>query len=244
MTMKELLRSRIAVILIFLIPTLFFILISLTTPHRIIPFKLPSVSGEPVIEISMRYESLVFIGLAAVGFIVSFLAMNLIQKQTEVNRRLILCGYRPMELVISKLAVLLCVIVIISLFVATMLLLFFRPERFMLVVMAFSLGGFVYGCYGLLIGALCKRELEGMLFIILLTQIDVGWLQNPTFYADAQHTSIIRYLPAFFPSQMSMVAAFTTHSITNSLIGSLLYGSAFMIISILIFWWKMGTRKQ
>ena len=244
MTMRELLRSRMAIILIFLIPTLFYILITLTTPHRIIPFKLPSVSGEPVIEVSMRYESLVFIGLASVSFIVSFLAMNLVQKQTEVNRRLILCGYWPMELIISKLAVLLCVIVLISFFVAAMLSLFFRPERFWLVVMAFSLGGFVYGCYGLLIGALCKRELEGMLFIILLTQIDVGWLQNPTFYADAQHTSIIHYLPAFFPSQMSMVTAFTTHSIMNSLIGSLLYGSAFMIISILIFWWKMGTRKQ
>ncbi|MBA3766076.1 MAG: ABC transporter permease [Acidobacteria bacterium] len=244
MTIRELLRSRIVIILIFLIPTLFYALIALTTPRRIIPFKLASVSGEPVVEVSMRDESLVFIGLAAVGFIVSFLAMSLIQKQTEAHRRLILCGYRPMELVVSKLAVLLCVIVLISLFVAAMLPLFFRPDRFALVFLGFALGGFVYGCYGLLVGALCKRELEGILFIVLLSNIDVGWLQNPTFYADAQNTAIIRYLPAYFPSQMSMVAAFTKHSITNSLIGSLLYGSAFLIVSVLIFWWKMRIGKQ
>jgi len=244
MTIRELLRSRIALILVFSIPTLFYALIALTTPKQVVPFKLASVTGEPVVEVSMRNESLVFIGLAACGFIVSFLAMNLIQKQTEANRRLILCGYRPMELVVSKLFVLLCVIVVISLFVAAMLLLFFRPDRFLLVIIGFALGGFVYGCYGLLVGAIAKRELEGILLIVLLSNIDIGWLQNPTFYADAQNTAIIRYLPAYFPSQTSMVAAFTKYSLVRSSIGSLLYGNAFLFVSVFIFWRRMRTSKQ
>ena len=244
MTARELLRSRITVILIFLIPTLFYSLIVLTTTNRRIPFKLPAVSEETVVEVSMRHESLVFMGLAAVGFIVSFLSMNLVQKHTEANRRLILCGYGPAELVASKLAVFLCVTVLISFFVAGMLPLFFRPERFPQVVLGFALGGFVYGCYGLLVGALCRRELEGILLIVLLANIDVGWLQNPTFYMDAQNTEIIRYLPAYFPSQTSMVAAFSKHSVRTPFAGSLLYGSVFLAAALLIFWRKMRVRKQ
>jgi hypothetical protein len=191
----------------------------------------------------MRHESLVFMGLAAVGFIVSFLAMNLLQKETGAHRRLILCGYRPSELLAAKLSVLLFVIILISLFVALMLPLFFRPQRFLLTMMAFALGGFVYGCYGLLVGALCRRELEGILLIVLLANIDVGWLQNPTFYTDAQNTAIIRYLPAHFPSQASMIAAFTDHAWHMPLLCSLLYGSALLCIAVSIFWWKMRVFK-
>jgi hypothetical protein len=169
--------------------------------------------------------------------------MNLVQKHTETNRRLILCGYKTAELIVSKLTVLLCVTVLISFFVAGMLLLFFRPDRFLHVVLGFALGGFVYGCYGLLVGTFCKGEMEGILFIVLLANIDVGWLQNPTFYTDAQNTQIIRYLPAYFPSQTSMVAAFSKHSIRASFVGSLLYGSAFLGVSLLIFWRKMRIHK-
>ena len=52
MTARELLRSRITVILIFLIPTLFYSLIVLTTTNRRIPFKLPAVSEETVVELA------------------------------------------------------------------------------------------------------------------------------------------------------------------------------------------------
>lgn len=244
MTAKELVRSRITIILIFLIPALFYTLVALTTTNRAIPFKLPSVSENTVVEVSMRHESLVFIGLAAVGFIVSFLAMILVQRHINTNRRLILCGYRTGELVVSKLAVFLSVTLLISIFVAGMLPLFFQPRRFLLLVLSFALGGFVYGCYGLLIGALCRRELEGILFIVLLANIDVGWLQNPTFYSDAQNTAIIRYLPAYFPSQTSMVTAFSDHSVRGPIAGSIFYGSGFLIAALLIFWQKMRIRSS
>jgi ABC-2 type transport system permease protein len=243
MSIKELLRSRITIILIFLIPTLFYTLIALTTTNRLIFFKLPSVSAETSVQVSMRHESLVFMGLAAVGFIISFLSMNLIQKHTETNRRLILCGYRPSELILAKLTVLLCVTTLIAFFVAGMLPLFFWPDRFLQVVLGFALGGFVYGCYGLLVGALCRGEMEGILFIVLLANIDVGWLQNPTFYSEAQNTEIIRYLPAYFPSQTSVVAAFSKHSIRKPFVGGLLYGTALLVVSVLIFWRKMRIHK-
>ena len=133
MTTRALLRSRLVLLLLFIIPTLFYALIILTTKtDNIIAFKLASIESDAFVEVSQRYEALIFIGLTAVGLLTSFLALNLIQKHAPVNRRLVLCGYRPSELIISKLTVLLCVIVVIAVYVAAMLPLFFQPNRFVI----------------------------------------------------------------------------------------------------------------
>jgi hypothetical protein len=147
------------------------------------------------------------------------------------------------EWIPAKAAVLLSVIVCIGGYVGAMLPLFFAPRRFLLVLFGFMMGGYVYGCYGMLIGAIFKRELEGILFIVLLANFDVGWLQNPIYYAQAQNKAIIRHLPGFFPSQLSMVSAFTDHSVLQPLLGSLAYGTLLLMGAMLIFWWKMRIRK-
>jgi len=243
MSGRELLRSRIGLILFFGIPSLFYALIVLTTTHRTIAFKLASISEEALVQVSERSESLIFIGLAAVGLLTAFLALNLIQRHSNVNRRLVLCGYHPSEMIVSKLALLLCVIIVVGSYVGAILLFFFRPGRFASVVLGFMLGGFVYACYGLFVGAIFKRELEGILFVVLLANIDVGWLQNPIYYADAQSKAIIRHLPAYFPSQTCMVSAFTDHSIVTPVIGSIIYGGILLLAALLVFWWRMRIQQ-
>ena len=243
MSVRELLRSRIAVILFLIIPTLFYAVILLTTTHKEIVFRLASVSEEMFIRVSQRQEALVFIGLAAVGLLTSFLALNLTQKHADANRRLILCGYTASELLSSKFLTLAGLIVGIGVYISILLLLFFEPRRLPLVFLGFMLAGFVYGCYGLMVGAIFRRELEGILLIVLLANIDIGWLQNPIYYADAQNTFIIRHLPAYFPSQVSMTAAFSGHSILAPLGGSLFYGGLLLLAAGLVFAWKMRIRK-
>lgn len=241
---RELMRNRVALILLFGIPTLFYALIVLTTTDRILAFKLAAISEEMLIEVSERSESLIFIGLASIGLLTSFLALNLIQKHSNVNRRLVLCGYRSSELITSKLAVLLCAIILIGCYVTALLLLFYQPKHLISVIIGFMLGGYVYGCYGLLVGTIFKRELEGILFVVLLVNIDAGWLQNPIYYADAQNKAIIRHLPAYFPSQTCMVSAFTDNSILAPLIWSIVYGSFLLLAALIIFWWKMRVQRR
>ena len=103
--------------------------------------------------------------------------------------------------------------------------------------------GFVYGCYGLTIGSLIKGKLEGVFFIVILANIDAGWLQNPMYYAEAHNSVIIRYLPAYFPSQSAIIAAFTDYSGANAQISSILYGIGFLILALLIFYNKMRIKK-
>lgn len=239
MTVRELMRNRLVLIMLFLIPSIFYTLVALTTTDQEIAFKLASVSEDTFVSVSQESESLIFIGVAAVGFLTSFIAMNLIRRDVEVNRRLVVCGYRSSELILSKLVVLLMVIIVVASFVSASLLIFFRPERFALTTAGIVLAGWVYGAYGLLIGALFRRELEAILFIVLLANIDAGWLQNPIYYADAQNTEIIRALPAYFPSQVSLVAAFSDHSVTSPIWLSLAYGLGLLVLALIVHRWRM-----
>lgn len=235
MTLRLLLRGRLVLLLLFLVPSLFYTIIILTTTDAPIVFQLASVGDEVLVEVSKRAEALVFIGLASVGLLTAFLAMNLVQRDAESCRRLVICGYRTVELVAARLAVLLCIIVAVATYVVAVLPLFFTPERLGLVALGFVLGGWVYGCYGMLVGAIFRRDLEGILFVVLLANIDVGWLQNPIFYAEAQNQVVIRSLPAYFPSQVSMAAAFTEHSIIRPVLGALLYGLCLLLVGAAVY---------
>ena len=244
MTMTEMRRSRIALILFFVIPTVFYSVIILITTHRPIAFRLASISLASMITVSQRDEALVFIGLAAVGVLTSFLALHITQKHAEVNRRLVLAGYRTTELLASKFLALLAVIVLIGAYVGAMTPLFFKPLRFAPVLLGFIMAGYVYGAYGMLIGAIFRRELEGILFIVLMANLDIGWLQNPIYYVEAQNKAIIRSLPAYFPSQLSMVSAFTYEPILRPLLGSLAYGTILLAAAMIIYSRRMRLRKK
>ena len=242
MTMRELIRRKIVIILLLIIPSVFYAVTYLTTDLMNIPFKLAAVPGEPILIIPALHTALVFLGLASTGLLAAFLSMNLIQRNINVTRRLVICGYSPTELALSKLIVMSCIIILLGFYVGSMLWIFFSPAHFLKVIFGFVLLGFVYGSYGMLVGALLKGELESILVITLLANIDVGWLQNPIFYAAALNKVIIQGLPAFYPSQISIISAFSDHSIMWSSGWSIVYGAALLCISLLIFWIKMRKR--
>jgi hypothetical protein len=244
LTAKELARNRFALVLLLVIPLLFFTLVRITTTEETWSFRLASVSEDLLIEVSGRKESLIFVGIAAVGLLSSFLALNLIQKNAEVNRRLILCGFKAWEMLCARLSVLLFAVLLIAAYVAMLLLLFFRPAHIAALIGSFFLAGFVHASYGLLVGAAVRRELEGILLIVLLVNIDAGWLQNPIYYTEAQNQLLIRRLPAYFPSQASILSAFTDHSILGPTIGSLAYGSVLLAAAVLVFGRRMRIHKS
>jgi len=244
LTTVELVRNRFAICLLLVIPGLFFELVRLTTANSPIIFRLASVSENAVIQVNARQESLTFIAVAAAGLLASFLALNVIQRHSGANRRLVLCGYHPGELVLAKLFALLCAVALIACYVAAILRLFFAPRHFLLFVLGIVLAGFVHACYGLLAGAIVQRELEGILLIVLLVNIDAGWLQNPIFYAYAQNKLLIRRLPAYFPSQATVVSAFTDHSIAKPLMGSLVYGGILLLSALLVYLYRMRVGRR
>ena len=125
---------------------------------------------------------------------------------------------------------------LVGIYVALLMLLFFRPANWYMVSVGFILAGYVYGSYGLLVGSLVRGQLEGILLIVLLANIDAGWLQNPVYYTAAQNTELIRRLPAFYPSQVAMGSAFAEDfSVTRPLLGSLAYGTLLAGLALVCF---------
>jgi hypothetical protein len=236
MTAREAVRNRTACVLALVLPLLFNGLALLMTSERIVVFQLASISLEPDIEVSGRSEVLVFMALIAIGFMSAFFGVNLIQKHGRTNRRLVICGYQPFELVLSKLIVLSASVIIISLYSLALMTPFFIPRHLVFVFAGLVLVGYVYGCYGLLIGTVWRRELESMFSVILLTNIDVGWLQNPVFYTEAENKALIHWLPAYWPVQAAMTGAFTDQAFGMAAFGALTYGTTLLFIAIFVFW--------
>ena len=242
MILRMLVRQKIVIVLLLIIPAFFLSIVEFTTSDRMLPFQLASLDDDVFINISEKGISFIFFAVASAGFLVSFLALNLIQKNNTVNRRLIICGYHPIELLISILLALLLVIVMIAVYVGVLTNAFYTIDNLGRFILGLILIGFVYGSYGLAVGSLIKVELEGILLIVLLVNIDVGWLQNPLFYAEAQNQIIIKYLPAYFPSQTAIITAVTDYSSTASTVNGILYGLVFLVFSMLIFFYKMRTK--
>ena len=243
MSARMLLRRRIVILLLAVIPAVFLGVVQMTSSDRPLPFRLASLREEPMISVSEEGINFVFFAVASVGFLVSFLALNLIQKNKRAARRLILCGYSPAEILLAKLITLLTATLLIAAYVGLLTNFLYEVKHLGGFILGLVCIGFVYGCYGLLAGSLIKGELEGILIIVLLVNIDVGWLQNPLFYEGSQNQELIRYLPAYFPSQASVISAFTDYSGNTALTYAFLYGAVFLLLSLLIYYKTMKPRR-
>jgi ABC-2 type transport system permease protein len=244
LSLRQLLRNRVAVILLIVLPTLFCTVIVLTTPERTFPLRFPAIDGAPVIPVDDRNLSVAFIGAAAVCLLTAFLGLHLVQKSWETDHRLVFAGYTPSELLVAKLSVLSTVILITGVYVASLVSLYYPPDHFAGMLLGFIAGGFVYGCYGLLIGSIVKRDLEGILCVLLLSNIDSSWLQNPHVYAEALREDFIQWLPGYHPVQASLTGAFSDHTILPMLVDSFVYGGSFLAVVLGIYAWRMGIRTS
>jgi len=138
----------------------------------------------------------------------------------------------------------LIMILLLVLCIGSAILLFFQPESQAYMILGLLFTGLTYGSYGILVGTLVKGELEGTLLVILLANIDAGWLQNPLFFSGARNKFIIQLLPAYHSSQISIVAAFSDLSLQKPIPGSLIYMGIFLVFAFIISYYKMRYKKH
>lgn len=236
MTLREIVRRRIVILLLLVVPAFFLGLTAFTASRALVNVTLSSIQEDMILPVSAREASLVFVGLASVSLLNAFIGMALSQKDFGAQRRLILCGYHTWEIICGRLAALGLIIPANSLVVASMLLPLFPSERPILLVLGLMGCGWVYGCYGLLVGSAVRRELEGTLLVVLLVNVDAAWLQNPVYYSEARHAQFIRYLPAYFPSQIGLVGAFASDAMPKiGIVVTLLYGSGLLVVTLILY---------
>jgi len=265
MTLRQLLRNRVALVLLVVVPIAFQAVTLETAPRRDVIVELASVpeaemamapptyfpkrhvrpeDRRAVVEEPARSVTLIFVTVATVGMLAAYVALTLMQRNASSTLRLVLCGYRPWELLAANVVAFLCVVAALSGVAAGFLLHVIGGGRPAVMLLGLLLAGWVYGCYGLLVGAALRTELAGLLCVVLLSSLDVMWLQNPMDYAEAGARLLIRSLPGHLPSQVSLVGAFEDYEFGRQALGALAYGGALLAMAAVVFAWKGRVRRD
>ena len=243
MHFRMLMRQKIVLLLLLGIPTLFIFIVQLTASERDILFEVAIAETKTMIKATEANVSLIFVSMATIGFLSSFVSLSLVLQYKEVNRRLVLCGYYPAELMLSALAVMFFIIVLLVLCIGFSIQVFFQPLHFWSMLLGMLFNGLIYGGYGMLVGCMINGALEGTLTVILLANIDAGWLQNPLILSEARNKIIIQLLPAYYPTQLSVSAAFVNVPLQRSIFICIAYMFLFFGAAILISYYDMRIKK-
>ena len=243
MTARESVRNRLVLALGLLLPLVFFAVVFATTRSRPMPVEFGESGSSAPMHADERHQTLIFIGIAAAGLLAAFFAANLVQRRMDVDRRLVACGYRAIELLVARLTILLIIVLAASSYVWVLLLTVRGEPARAGVVLGIALGAFVYGCYGLVAGTALRHDLETVFAIVVLTNIDLGWLQNPMYYLGAQNRWIIRALPGYFPAQTAFLSQFTAGAIGSTALRAFAYGIALLAAASILYIHRMRVRR-
>ncbi|HET6981528.1 MAG TPA: hypothetical protein VFI53_05265, partial [Myxococcaceae bacterium] len=200
------------------------------------------VLDDGVRTLDRRAVALTFLAVAAVGFVSAFFAFYLVHRRLETDRRLALVGLPPVEIGTAKLLVLTGLVTVLSVYQLLLLGMMLPVSHFPGLLAGLVAVGLVYGAVGLLLGALSRHDIEGLLVIVLLANIDVGWLQNPAYYADSQRRWIIESLPGFFPTQLALLSVFEPRGLIGAAGASALWVAAAFLVALLVV--LLRTRRH
>jgi len=243
----ELWRNRFGLLLLLIIPPVFLGIVEWTSGEIPLLIELFFKGETGRVLLSQRDISLVFIGAAVSGFLTAYYAILLFHRNFEYFRYCIGMGLTPTSFIAARFLFFLTVVAALALFITIVVGIMIPLKNPGGVFLGFLLVGTVYGAYGGMIGLVCKDFMVAVLCVVLLANLDAGWLQNPVFYSTAQETAIIHWLPAFYPSQVVFAAAFTERMNMWAVTLSVLYGATFFLSMLVIVhmrirslrrWWK------
>jgi len=233
LTALELLRNKLGLLLLFVIPTCFLAVVEWTSGESPLPVKLYFFQTIDQLLLNQREISLVFMSGAIGGFLMSYYAILLFQQDFEYYRYCISMRLSAFTFVASRFCFFFTLIAAMAVFITLIMRLMMSFENILGVLAGFVLLGLIYGAYGGIVGLLSKDFMVAILFVALLANIDAGWLQNPVFYSTAQNAAFIRWLPAFFPCQFIFSSAFAGKINLWALLMSFVYVSVLFAVLFL-----------
>jgi hypothetical protein len=131
-------------------------------------------------------------GTLGVGWCVGATALFTVLGGRSVDPRLVQAGYRPWELLVGRLLMLLGTSLVLSAFFSAVMVLGSRPKEPGTVALSITLIAVVSVGIGLLVAALLPRELEGTLLLIAFVGLQVGI-----------PTAVAQWMPYYGPLRMT-----------------------------------------
>jgi biotin carboxyl carrier protein len=210
MMAREFLRRRVTLILLITVPLVSYVAVYAALPHS--PATVDGFENGVSVQLDLDQRDVfgVFQGLQGVGFLAGIVGVNLMLSGLRADRRLILAGYSAAQLTLARIALLVAIDAAITAYMVSVMLFFTLPRQLPAYALALFWAALIYSMYGMLTGVLVRHEWGGILIMLFLPSIDAGYLQVPGF-SNILDEWWARLLPAYFPAQLAVDAAFTAH---------------------------------
>jgi hypothetical protein len=204
--LRELLRRPLLLVLLVVLP-FFFITraIASTVPQ---PRVVPLPGGGEVLS-NMQDVHGATMAAITIAFLAGLCGLFIMQSAREADRRLVVAGFAPLEVVLPRLILIgatTAIVVTVSLAVTA---LSFTPQQWLPFVVANVLIGLTYGSIGAIAGVLLGR-LGGTYFMLFLPMIDLGIAQTPMF-GDGTPNGWASLLPGYGGGRVLVDAAFASN---------------------------------
>ncbi|MET7378309.1 hypothetical protein ABZT08_05690 [Streptomyces sp. NPDC005526] len=233
-------RNRLAGLLLLVFVPVWYLVMNAMASGEALDFKLYA-TGQ-VLRIDGGHLTLISAGLNSVTMIAGFVVFDAVRKALAFDRRLVFAGYRQATLIGAKTLAITAVATTIALYTALAILFFWRPTGagWFAVLAGFAIIALTYGAFGLLLGVLVKRDLEGFFLIIMGGLMDT-FLQNPLGNPLA-NKPVLQWFPSFGPMQFAVGGAFGHTTLWGHLALGLGWAAAFSTAGLVIF--RSRTRKR
>ena len=200
-------QARRPLLLVLLVGLPFFFITRAIAATEVLPRQvvLPGDGGQVLT--NMRDIHGANMAAITIAFLVGLVGVFVIQSAREADRRLVLAGYQPLEVVIPRLLILAgagALVAAVSLIVTGFS---FSPQRWLPFVVGTLLLGAIYGLLGVLLGAAFGRL--GATYLLLFgAMLDIGIVQNPMF-GSGEPPGWGGLLPGYGPGRVIVDAAFS-----------------------------------
>jgi hypothetical protein len=239
--MREYRRNRVLWVLLVVVPVVFIAMAVAVTPDKLGPVSLVDGAGRFTAMLSMRRVHGATMAPIAIAFLAGITGLFVVTGSEAGDRRLVLAGLRPREVLAGRLGVIAAASVVATAVAVAVSAMFYPPRQWAVFAAASLLIGLTYAMVGVLIGPITGR-LGGLYLILLLAFVDVGLGQTVMFHPVPPAWGA--FLPARGASSMLIDGAFTARF--DSL-GSLLLGLAWLaaltFATIVVFQRRTGSRR-
>lgn len=198
-------RNRVALALVLVFIPVWLLLVNVIIPSEPVDFH--SRPAGRTIPVDANELGMISGAMNAVTLIIGFMMFTAVRRSADFDRRLVLAGFPRSALLLAKLLALLAAAGVVALYASLLLLLFWRPEQFALLLTSLSISGLTYGGIGIVLAMVFRTELAGMFLIIMISLVDV-MVQNPIITPSSAGGGVT-LLPTFGAMQTAVAAAFT-----------------------------------
>lgn len=189
------------------LPLAFITLSIAITPDDPAPVELVEDGVRAVSILSMRDVHGAIMVPITVAFLAGLAGLFVVLGSAEGDRRLVLAGFRPREVLGARLGVITLAAVLVSAVSLAVTAVSFQPQSWVVFTMATLVVAVSYAMIGVVLGPVLGR-LGGMYALFLLAFLDVGLAQNVMF--DAAPPAWASWMPAHGAVRVLIDGAFTS----------------------------------